>query len=248
MFGPKKTEKIVTKRRQVGAPLGGVMGNCRTESPRLRKQRGNGRLPSPLLEPFRSLSEATAEFLMKESLFPIVASQSCQKGIDAISDYVQRHFGRPTIGGGYEPIVGGICIKSPGLPTVTCDPNTEALAGLHVDDWYKLPLGSREEAPNRMCINLGSQDRFFLFLPVSITQIHGIVSNSDPGSNQTSVGRAFMRLFPCYPIVRFRIRPGEAYIAPTENVVHDGSSTEMSCLDASFSLRGRFELYAYNSL
>ena len=37
------------------------------------------------------------------------------------------------------------------------------------------------------------------------------------------IGREFMERFPDVPVVRCRIGPGDAYIAPTENLVHDGS-------------------------
>ena len=40
----------------------------------------------------------------------------------------------------------------------------------------------------------------------------------------TAVGRQFFRLHQRQVIVRLRVDPGEAYIAPTENVFHDGST------------------------
>ena len=133
-------------------------------------------------------------------------------------------------------------MKSSGLTTVTEDPNTGALVGLHIDDWYNAPLTSRSDAPNRVCINLGCEERSFLFLPLSIARIWDAVGNIESGVKHTSVARLFMRMVSCYPIVRLRVRPGEGYIAPTENIVHDGSSKDMSSLDVSLSLRGHFEL------
>jgi hypothetical protein len=74
--------------------------------------------------------------------------------------------------------------------------------------------------------------------------MHDAVKRYSPGALETEVvntnlARRFLTLFCDYPVLRLRIQPGEAYIAPTENVVHDGSSMEMSVADISLSLRGR---------
>jgi hypothetical protein len=47
-----------------------------------------------------------------------------------------------------------------------------------------------------------------------------------------------MEKYPEIPIVRCRLRPGEAYIAPTENLVHDGSSVGQGDIDRQFTIRG----------
>jgi hypothetical protein len=54
------------------------------------------------------------------------------------------------------------------------------------------------------------------------------------------VGPAFMSRFPGYPIVRVRIGPGEAYIAPTDNVIHDASTIGSEGLSITLTLRGWF--------
>lgn len=56
-----------------------------------------------------------------------------------------------------------------------------------------------------------------------------------------AIGAAFMSTFPEDPIVRLRLRPGEAYIAPTENILHDGSSAEVIETNHYLSIRGRFD-------
>ena len=49
----------------------------------------------------------------------------------------------------------------------------------------------------------------------------------------TILGRKFLRVFDDYPITRIRVKPGDAYIAPTENIVHDGCTELGSDLDVS---------------
>lgn len=132
---------------------------------------------------------------------------------------------------------------------MTVQPETNELIGLHLDDWYGFALADRARAPNRICINLGREDRFLLFLNMPIGKMCEEVDRACGGKatladGGTSIGRMFMSLFPSYPAFRARIRPGEAYIAPTECLVHDGSSIEMSTMDVSMQIRGRFELTA----
>jgi len=60
-------------------------------------------------------------------------------------------------------------------------------------------------------------------------------------SSASLIGKSFMSTFPNYPVVRVRLRPGEAYIAPTENILHDGSSAGVGNVNHYLSLRGRFD-------
>lgn len=115
--------------------------------------------------------------------------------------------------------------------------------GLHVDNWDQRELDSRHLATNRICINIGKQNRYFLFLPFSLMDIASTLSE-EMGPNwvaprrYTVVGRQFMERFPDVPVVRCRLEPGEAYVAPTENLVHDGSSIGQSEMDKQFTIRG----------
>jgi hypothetical protein len=59
-----------------------------------------------------------------------------------------------------------------------------------------------------------------------------------------SIGAAFMSAFPDYPIVRLRLQPGDAYIAPTENILHDGNSSDVVEINHYLSVRGRFDFAA----
>lgn len=200
------------------------------------------RISSELLEPFQSLRDAAAEYRSVEKLSRIIASENCRKATHEIIGYVQQNFQRVAIDDNWSELEGHITVKAPGLPTVSVHPDTGAFVGLHVDSWYNSPsLERRFQAPNRMCVNLGFEDRFFLFLNIPIGEMDTLVKGMDerpacsyPGA--TPVAREFMRSFPSYPVVRVRIAPGEAYIAPTENIAHDGSSSDMSAMDVTLSL------------
>jgi hypothetical protein len=137
----------------------------------------------------------------------------------------------------------GASENPPNLKTVTINRDVGRFNGLHVDNWDGLDLHSRHLAANRICINIGKSDRYFLFLPVSLMGMASLLATEmgpdwETPRRYTVIGRQFMERFPDMPVVRCRLGPGEAYIAPTENLVHDGSSIGQSEIDEQFTIRG----------
>ena len=137
----------------------------------------------------------------------------------------------------------GASENPPNLKTVTINRDIGRFNGLHVDNWDGKDLSSRHLATNRICINIGRGDRYFLFLPVSLIGMATFLATEmepdwQPPRRHTEIGRQFMERFPDMPTVRCRLGPGEAYIAPTENLVHDGSSIGQSEIDEQFTIRG----------
>ena len=61
-----------------------------------------------------------------------------------------------------------------------------------------------------------------------------------PRMSATALAREFMTLYPQYPVIRVQVRPGEAYLAPTDNLVHDGSSVDMTEEDRNLTFLGEF--------
>jgi len=135
--------------------------------------------------------------------------------------------------------------NAPRLPTVTMDGGSGQLIGLHVDNWFNTPLGKRDESPNRVALNLGSQDRYLLFVNLPLMRMWELVHEkprtgpAEPRLQADLLDR-FWKKFPSYPVVRLRIGPGEAYVAPTENIAHDGSTLDMSTWDIYLTVLGYF--------
>ena len=129
------------------------------------------------------------------------------------------------------------------LKTVTINRAINRLIGLHVDNWDNLELHSLHLSTNRICINVGNSDRYFLFVPISLMDMAGLLAE-DIGPHwqaprrHTDLGRQFLARFPQVPTVRCRLAPGEAYIAPTENLMHDGSSLGQTETDKQYTIRG----------
>lgn len=134
---------------------------------------------------------------------------------------------------------GGICVKPNNLPSVTTQPGTDKYIGLHVDSWFNYAEGTRYMAPVRICGNFGFDDRFFLFFYLNADQISGIEKDYDAHRMSVSAqARRFLRKNPDCGIIRIRLLPGEAYIAATENLVHDASTLGASRVDIAAHVLG----------
>lgn len=146
---------------------------------------------------------------------------------------------------GCDTVVAGICVNRPGLQTVTIDRKVSRLIGLHLDSWDRLPVENRATATNRISFNIGEQDRHLLFVNLPIKKIHDLLLSRKPDfvfNHSGEILGSFFREFPDYPVVRVTIAPGEAYIAPTENMIHDGSTEGTTVESQSFTIRGRFSI------
>ena len=151
-----------------------------------------------------------------------------------------------SLGGELTPI--GPVNNSANLKTTTTGNERKKYIGLHVDSWQEADLDRRDLSNNRICVNLGVGPRYFLFIPVSIVEIARIVSKeigdeNIPNEYPSELGRMFMQLYPAFPVIRCRVAPLEAYIAPTENLVHDGSSEGSLHLDRQFTVLGRILIH-----
>jgi hypothetical protein len=131
------------------------------------------RVPAELLSEFDLLQSAAQNHCPQEEIMPYLGASSIVNGIAAVKKYVRDNF---EVSADNEQLPGGIGLKPPSLPTVTTSPHTGKLVGLHLDDWYHLPLSRRAASPNRISINLGLEDRFLLFLNLTVGQIYAAVS------------------------------------------------------------------------
>ncbi len=134
----------------------------------------------------------------------------------------------------------------PGLITMTRAVDQDARVGMHFDMWDRLAVDDLESGSNRVSVNLGPSDRYFIFLNQTAAGMAAILNRENVPFRHdvNSIGVAFMSAFPDYPIVRVRLRPGDAYIAPTENLLHDGNSSDVVDINHYLSVRGRFDFEA----
>jgi hypothetical protein len=201
------------------------------------------RFPSCFLEALHNIASRQGGFT-PENARSITSSREARAILMDFNRFAQS---LPWLNGriAADHVHGGFCIKQPGLKTISINQNGR-FVGLHVDNWFRLPIGRRAQSPVRICANFGSRDRFLLFLNVAVDNIYSadaVETQEDKHlewrkgvvnlRTSTILGRKFLRVFDDYPITRIRVQPGEAYIAPTENIVHDGSTELGSDLDVS---------------
>jgi len=133
----------------------------------------------------------------------------------------------------------GYAVYPPGFKTVTFDARQSRFIGLHIDEIDGLQMDKCSDARLRICINLGSQERHLVFIPVSVNEMARRLSYSTAElarQRSTPFIQAFMHAFPDQFVLRLGVAPGEAYVAPTENLIHDASTMWMSVQDLSLTI------------
>jgi hypothetical protein len=140
-------------------------------------------------------------------------------------------------------------IADPGRSALTKDEfgrKAGALAGMHLDSWDGLSLRWRHRSRNRLCINLGRERRYSLFINLPLMNMFRALGLRDPEDLYADwrglvLGQRFMSARPECPVVRMRIEPGEAYLLPTDNLIHDASTEGTQSPDVTLTFLGHFE-------
>jgi hypothetical protein len=149
----------------------------------------------------------------------------------------------------------GIHINQAGLITTTIDAieflPRQPHVGLHLDSWEKAPIRRRHLSSNRICINLGNEPRYFLFINLSLMKMFEMLGFSTAVDishyyRGIELPDKFMRTFPDYPVIKLALAPNQAYIAPTENIIHDASTLDKQELDLSLTFIGKFRINTGN--
>jgi len=114
--------------------------------------------------------------------------------------------------------------------------------GMHNDGTQFMTLHTTYKHGNRICINLGSETRYFLYINLSMIQVHNMLKEVTDISkvNVYNVAETFFKHFPDYPVIRMAQAPFQYYIAPTDNCFHDGSTLGNKELDINMVYFGNF--------
>jgi hypothetical protein len=198
------------------------------------------KIPDEILEPFKVVKNAIREGLTRDYVnYLILNDTNCLLGKEQILKYIERygsHLGKVYIG-----------TNPPNLLSVTYDPQDkeEKLIGLHIDNWYRNNLQERHLSPRRICVNIGVEERYLQFINLPLKALFEALENENSEdqrrfSASSLLGHAFLERFPEYPVVRLKVSPNEAYIASTDNIIHDGSTQYSSKLDIALHIHGNF--------
>ena len=131
----------------------------------------------------------------------------------------------------------------------TFNQKEKTFIGLHLDS-FERNSETREGARNRICINLGKDPRYLLFYNLQFDQMAEMcnMKKVDRNGNPYEILHTFFERFNTYPVIKIQINPYEAYIAPTENVIHDGSTEGTKNLDINLAIRGYFKIQRSGNL
>lgn len=197
---------------------------------------GIASIPSEILGTLREIVRSTHTDALRQ-----LEPRRIREFIGPLVDYVRDRFAYKS-----EPFNHGIHVHLPGRETVTVNTANGKYLGLHLDSWDRYPVEARARSLNRICVNIGAEPRHLLFLNLSLMNVARLAQESQETADREydSVGPAFMSRFPGYPIVKVRIAPGEAYIAPTDNVIHDASTLGSKTPSITLTLRGWFTVPA----
>ncbi|MDP9861654.1 MULTISPECIES: hypothetical protein [Streptosporangium] len=150
---------------------------------------------------------------------PVFASDDLQGRVNAASalDPLQGRWPRRRLA----------CTDSPaGLLTSTEDSTTGHRIGLHIDNFDRLPCPVRQNSRRRFCLNLGPGTRYLLVGDRDITEICRVLGrDQERHCPHTDDLRRYVAEGHPLRCLRIRLEPGQGYIAPTEFLPHDGSTS-----------------------
>jgi len=125
------------------------------------------------------------------------------------------------------------------------------LVGLHIDNSTGRNQFVSPPDTIRLCINLGREDRYFLFVNKTIDQLIAMVEAFEPVDRHlltdTQLINLLIRYYDGYPVVRIRQRPFEAYLMPADNLIHDGSTVHSTSTDITMTFSGDFTYFKENN-
>jgi hypothetical protein len=136
--------------------------------------------------------------------------------------------------------------NSPGLMTSTLyNREPSCLLGVHLDSHEHRDSTDRENCKRLVALNVSVEPRQFLFVPLALGAMAREVASLRGASamrclNATDLARAYFALHPETAVISLTLLPGEAYVAPVQNMPHDGSTAHMRDLDMTLRVFGEF--------
>lgn len=148
------------------------------------------------------------------------------------------------------PVIHAFPIATHGLPSITrryLNGSEEyRFCGLHVDCDSGASVVACTSARNRISINLTGEPRHLFFINIALDELNaryaeqfGLPTNID---DRNSLVQEFLAHNHTYPVVRLTVQPYEAYIAPTDNIIHEASTLGRTIEDVTLVALGKFKV------
>ncbi|MGW8989086.1 hypothetical protein ACWGRF_04010 [Streptomyces zhihengii] len=132
----------------------------------------------------------------------------------------------------------GQALARPGMLTTTDNYQDGRLIGLHLDNWDRLTYRGKSAGRRRLALNLGPGTRYIILATLDAQAVCRAVHFDDYArrSPHTDDYRAHVAAGHPVQVIRIRLAPGEGYIAPTEYLLHDGSTEDQEASAIAFWL------------
>lgn len=132
----------------------------------------------------------------------------------------------------------GQALAKPGMPTTTDNYRDGRLIGLHLDNWDKLTYEHKPSGRRRLALNLGPGTRYITLGVLDAQAVCRAVHPNDFSQRypHTDDYRTYAADGYALHVIRIRLAPGEGYIAPTEYLLHDGSTEGQEASAVAFWL------------
>lgn len=120
----------------------------------------------------------------------------------------------------------GQALSRPNMITTTENYRDGRLIGMHLDNWDKLIYARKPHGRRRLALNLGPGTRYLIVGTLDAQAVCRAVHPGDYAYCYPSTDDCRQHVAAGHPIHvhRIRLAPGEGYIAPTEYLLHDGST------------------------
>ena len=132
----------------------------------------------------------------------------------------------------------------PNSTTVAIDPVTRKHYGLHFDHSETSSISDKKNNRSRICINLGEEHRYIMFINLGIEKVYELVKLVNPeiseSIDETDLAKEFFKYYPDYPVIRYKQERFQCYIAPTDYIIHDGSTLNKIKPDKAIVYLGHF--------
>lgn len=144
----------------------------------------------------------------------------------------------------------GQALSTPNLITTTENHQDGRLIGLHLDNWDKLTYARKPRGRRRLALNLGPGTRYLIVGALDAQAVCRAVHPGDYAYRHPSTDDYRQHVAAGHPIRvhRIRLAPAEGYIAPTEHLLHDGSTEGQDHPSAAAFWLGRWASGTLSSL
>lgn len=143
--------------------------------------------------------------------------------------------------------IHGLYVNPSNKSTIAFNEKINKFIGLHIDNSLNRKVNEFDR-PNRICFNISEESRFLIYSELKSSDLFEMAKCKNFRIvNDMDLVQFLYEYFPNHPLYKVEIKPGQAYIAPTDILIHDGSTLGNKKLDATFVVYGFFDFHKLNN-